>query len=83
VGETTRGSLSDELWKPLPNGWTLSLSNEVYLDADGEHWEGSGIPPEVPLEVFSKKDVTVGLLQAVQAVVQLARRNDPTPISQR
>ena len=71
------------LWKPLPNGWSLSLSNEVYLDSDGKLWEGSGIPPEVPLEVFSKKDVTVGHLKAVRAVVDLVRRNDPIPVSRR
>jgi len=82
VGGTTRGALSDMLWKPLPNGWKLSLSNEVYLDAERRSWEGAGIPPQVPLEVFSKKDVTAGHLNAVQAVVQLARRNDPAPISQ-
>ncbi|MEE8307959.1 MAG: S41 family peptidase, partial [Gammaproteobacteria bacterium] len=82
VGGTTRGALSDMLWKPLPNGWKLSLSNEVYLDAERRSWEGAGIPPKVKLEVFSKKDVTAGHLNAVQAVVQLARRNDPAPISQ-
>ncbi len=74
VGETTRGSLSDELWKPLPNGWVLSLSNEVYIDADRKSWEGKGIPPDVQLEVFSRKDVTAGHLKAIQAVVDLARR---------
>ncbi len=36
VGETTRGSLSDVLSMRLPNGWRVTLSNEVYLDSDGK-----------------------------------------------
>ncbi|HEY8212622.1 MAG TPA: S41 family peptidase, partial [Methylocystis sp.] len=40
LGGTTRGSLSDVLAKPLPNGWKVTLSNEVYLDAKGKAWEG-------------------------------------------
>jgi carboxyl-terminal processing protease len=56
LGETTDGSLSDELWKTLPNGWTLSLSNEVYLDSEGELWEGRGIVPEIPLSISKNPD---------------------------
>jgi carboxyl-terminal processing protease len=51
VGETTDGSLSDELVKPLPNGWMLSLSNEIYLDSNGVSWEGLGIPPEIAIKI--------------------------------
>jgi hypothetical protein len=53
--------------------WTLSLSNEVYIDANRKNWEGTGIPPEIPMEVFPRKDVTVGHLKAVQAVVELVQ----------
>ncbi|GAB5536335.1 MAG: S41 family peptidase [Rubricoccaceae bacterium] len=52
AGETTRGALSNVLYKPLPNGWMLSVSNEVYLDAEDELWERRGIEPEMPLDVF-------------------------------
>jgi carboxyl-terminal processing protease len=62
IGEPTDGSLSDELLKPLPNRWILSLSNEIYLDANGLSWEGSGIPPEIALRIkhpshASRRDV--------------------------
>jgi carboxyl-terminal processing protease len=77
LGQATRGTLSDELWKTLPNGWTLSLSNEVYLDADGELWEGTGIPPQIALEVFSPKDVTHGHLEAVRAIISAIRTGEP------
>jgi carboxyl-terminal processing protease len=52
IGEPTDGSLSDILSKPLPNGWSLSLSNEVYLDAKGRGWEGVGIPPDLTIAMY-------------------------------
>ncbi|MEP4198000.1 MAG: S41 family peptidase [Aliishimia sp.] len=52
VGETTRGALSDALTRTLPNGWQLSLSNEIYLDSEGQHWEGMGILPDVEMPVL-------------------------------
>jgi len=29
----------------LPNGWRITLSNELYLASDGESYEDRGIPP--------------------------------------
>jgi carboxyl-terminal processing protease len=73
VGEVTRGVFSDTLHKRLPNGWSLTVSNEVYTDSEGKLWEGPGIPPQVDLEVFSKTDVMTGHVAAVGAVVDMAR----------
>ncbi|MCH6256987.1 S41 family peptidase [Puniceicoccaceae bacterium K14] len=53
-GMATHGSISDILYKPLPNGWLLFMSNEIYLDSDGVAWEGIGIQPEVELSVFEQ-----------------------------
>ena len=52
AGETTAGALSDMLERHLPNGWTVSLSNEVYTAADGKVYEHLGLSPEikVPLD---------------------------------
>lgn len=55
AGETTQGSLSDELVKQLPNGWVFNLSNEVYLDSEREAWEGKGIPPQIEFMVHDKE----------------------------
>ncbi len=66
IGQPTRGSLSDRLEKVLPNGWNLSLSNEIYADAHGHVFEVSGIPPDVltdwpspkaPDEVRFRRDI--------------------------
>lgn len=74
VGATTRGALSDALVKPLPNGWTVSLSNEVYLDAAGTLFEARGIPPVLPWEVFPEDDLHGGHAKAVLSLAERARR---------
>ncbi len=47
VGGKTRGALSDQLTKPLPNGWTLTLPAETYRAPDGGLYEGVGITPQL------------------------------------
>ena len=76
VGTTTRGSLSDILEKRLPNGWLLGLSNEIYADADGVVWEGRGIAPDLPLDVFPADDINGG---HAKAIAELVRRIGAKP----
>lgn len=73
LGETTDGSLSDQLWKTLPNGWRLSLSNEVYLDSEGVLWEGRGIPPEIPLAISEDDDISQNDQQSVLDLLDFIR----------
>jgi len=73
VGKTTRGSLSDALWKELPNKWVVSLSNEVYLDAEGKNWEGNGIPPHIKIDIYSEGDPSSGLVNAIRSIVAMIR----------
>ncbi len=73
VGERTRGAFSTVLTKYLPNGWELSLSNEIYTDPQGVVWEGQGITPQVAMPVFDPDTPLRGHVQAVRAAVQLAQ----------
>jgi carboxyl-terminal processing protease len=50
VGTPTYGILSDSLEKKLPNGWSIGLSNEVYVAVDGNLYEGRGIPPNIEVK---------------------------------
>lgn len=52
TGARTRGALSDQLAKPLPNGWTLTLPAETYRDPEGRSPEGIGIAPERAMPPF-------------------------------
>jgi carboxyl-terminal processing protease len=69
VGDRTRGAFSTVLTKPLPNGWVLSLSNEVYTDTAGVVWEGRGIEPQQATAVFDPLDPLSGHLEAVRMLV--------------
>ena len=64
VGGTTRGAFSDMIEKPLPNGWSLALSAEIYRDPDGRSYEVRGLPPQVKREVFPEDDLTGGHARA-------------------
>lgn len=67
-GTATRGSFSTPLAKPLPNGWLLELSNEVFAAPDGEVFEESGIAPDVLLEVYPQDAPVEGHWRAVMAL---------------
>ncbi|PVM94229.1 S41 family peptidase [Caulobacter endophyticus] len=56
AGEATRGALSDQLQKPLPDGWRFALPAEVHREAGGAVVEGRGIAPQVPIPVFPLGD---------------------------
>ncbi|MFB3070255.1 MAG: S41 family peptidase, partial [Gemmatimonadales bacterium] len=57
VGRATRGALSDEINKPLPNGWLMQISAEEYRDSSGILYEARGIPPDWHLNVFPSDDL--------------------------
>ncbi len=73
LGEATLGILSDNLYKRLPNGWEISLSNEIYQAPDGTVYESLGIPPQIAAPVFDPSDLAGGLRRAVDLAVSLAR----------
>jgi len=52
VGQTTAGSLSDILEKPLPGNFLITIPNEIYLDPTGALYEGIGISPQQNLTIF-------------------------------
>ena len=51
IGQPTQGALSDVLQKKLPNGWTFTLSNEVFTMVDGTIPEGKGVVPHIKTNV--------------------------------
>jgi carboxyl-terminal processing protease len=69
IGETTDGSLSDELTKKLPNGWYLTLSNEIYLDDQGVAWEGRGIVPKFEIAVQNDEALSFVQVRALRGLL--------------
>ncbi|MEM8963192.1 MAG: S41 family peptidase, partial [Acidobacteriota bacterium] len=65
VGGATRGGLSSLLPKPFPNGFRVTFSYQRVLDAEGNLFEGMGVPPERPVELFPDTDVHGGFAAAL------------------
>ena len=75
VGGTTRGAFSTPLAKPLPNGWYVELSNEIFADMQGEVFEGRGIPPAWPLTVFDPADPVASHARVLDAILDHTRQS--------
>jgi C-terminal processing protease CtpA/Prc len=56
IGESTQGVFSDVLDRRLPNGWRVVLPNEIYVTADGKSFDVRGVPPDVSVAGFSRKN---------------------------
>jgi len=75
IGQNTSGGFSDVLEKSLPNGWSLNLSNEVYLTANGKSYEGGGIPPNVRTRLPGWKDVNKRTDITLEKAIQFLSKN--------
>jgi C-terminal processing protease CtpA/Prc len=58
VGMNTQGVFADDMERKLPNGWTFTLGNEDYIAANGHNYEDVGIPPTIPMPVFSTDQIS-------------------------
>ena len=72
VGALGHKIFSDAIPKTLPNGWDLSLSIEVYRDADGICYEGLGVPLDHELPLFEGEDLLTTHTEALERIIGLA-----------
>jgi carboxyl-terminal processing protease len=70
IGTPTYGVLSDTLDKRLPNGWSVSLSNEVYVAVNGDVYEGRGIPPMLAVDTTGVKSFRERLQRDIDVVLK-------------
>lgn len=83
IGQPTRGVLSDRLEKVLLNGWSFSLSNEIYMDPHGRVFEVDGVPPDVstpapaptaPDALRFRRDIDIGTTELDRLLHDVAAR---------
>ena len=75
LGEPTRGCLSSFLNKSIPNGFHLTLSNEVYESPEGVCAEGGGVQPDMPFVVFDPKNLDRSYpIALARSLAEIARR---------
>lgn len=75
AGGGTHGAFSDQLPKPLPNGWALALPAELYKGPDGQDLEGRGLSPDIPLIVFPEDDLANGHARAITGLIAKIRQD--------
>jgi hypothetical protein len=70
MGETTNGIFSTVLPKEMPNGWLLTLSNEVAADAGGQVYEKTGIPVSLAAPFPAKADRDAGIDPGIEKALK-------------
>lgn len=70
VGERTASVHSDELYKPLGKGWSVYISNEVFVGPDGVIYEGRGIEPHIPVPYFSSDGLSSDTDPVLEAAME-------------
>jgi C-terminal processing protease CtpA/Prc len=71
IGLDTQGVFSDVQTRSLLNGWSFRLPNEVYYTANGKSFDGSGVPPHIPVPFFSTEDIQAGRDTALEKTIQV------------
>ncbi|MEV5530386.1 S41 family peptidase [Streptomyces prunicolor] len=74
IGQPTQGVFSDVMERRLPNGMTAWLPNEEYLTDSGRTFDGTGIPPEVSVPVFTEEEFGEGRDSAFDRAVHAMAR---------
>jgi len=77
AGEQTAGVLSDVLELRLPNGWTVGMSNEIFLSEDGVLYEESGISPQYPVLALSSNDFFETMVSAILTTEKIILSKSP------
>jgi len=81
VGEPTSGALSDVLDFTLPNGWSISLSNEVYLDQQGQGYEVSGFVPDISAPSHSTESLQSFKIDSYEVALEQLGKAQSQPLA--
>ena len=73
----SRPAEATPLAKPLPNGWYVELSNEIFADMEGQVYEGRGLSPDWDLQVFAPEDPVGSHARALDAIIGRVREGEP------
>ncbi|MBL4639904.1 MAG: S41 family peptidase [Kordiimonadaceae bacterium] len=74
IGENTGGSLSDVLGSYLPNGWGITISNEVYLDINGNSYERMGVPADITIPKAKGDTLETYLARGMDTAIEFLKK---------
>jgi carboxyl-terminal processing protease len=76
IGDHTASVHSDVLTKYLPNGWRLTLSNELFGAPDGTMYEGVGVPPDILVPYDADEVRATGIDPNIEKALHLLRSDN-------
>jgi len=69
IGERTSGAMGERIEKELPNGWIYSITGQVIIAADGNIYEGPGIPPDME-EINTVAEINSGMDRVLEKAIE-------------
>ncbi len=69
IGDRTTGAMGERIEKEMPNGWVYSITGQVITAADGNIYEGSGIPPDLWL-LNTREEVEQGIDKTLEKAIE-------------
>lgn len=70
VGATTSGAMADVRGRPMPNGWTVWVPYNYFVDHNGFCWEGMGLVPHIR-QINTKEDIDAGKDKVLELAIAL------------
>ncbi|MFF5987218.1 S41 family peptidase [Prauserella flavalba] len=78
IGQNTQGVYSDTMYRALPGrDWRAVVPNEEYLTSEGHTYDGTGIPPDVRVPVFTEAELSAGRDSALAEARRLLATESP------
>ncbi len=70
IGERTSGAMGERIEKELPNGWIYSITGQLIIAADGNTYEGPGIPPDIE-EINTVAEINSGVDRVIEKAIEI------------
>ena len=63
-------SQTERIEKELPNGWIYSITGQLIIAADGNTYEGPGIPPDIE-EINTVAEINSGVDRVLEKAIEI------------
>jgi len=72
IGDTTGGGSGNPIFRELPNGWVYRIPRWIQYTAEQKHYEGIGLPPDIPVTI-TDNNIASGVDTIIETAVVTLR----------
>ncbi|NET38526.1 MAG: S41 family peptidase [Cyanothece sp. SIO1E1] len=72
IGDRTTGAMGERIEKEMPNGWVYSITGQIMTAADGNIYEGPGIPPDEFI-LNTREEMEQGIDRTLEKAIEKIR----------